>query len=151
VFSSYYLDLLRGREAKAFASNLWCKLTFVSAMAAEALPEEVFVEAVEDKHYSKVSHPSKKGTYVWKFLLHGCPCSEPWSLKDYINAHWSRDDATNLQITVAEPAGPKRLPTSKHAEAEELMKLCDRDSGNFPRRWMKYKKQKLESKRAEVC
>jgi hypothetical protein len=124
--------------------------TFVEAMAADGFPGQVFVEAVEDKHYSKVPHPSKKGTYVWKCLLHGCPRSKPWSLKQHINNHWTRDHETNLRITVADPAGPKQNATSRTAENEELMKLCDRDSGNFPRRWMKIKKLKLESKRAEV-
>lgn len=123
-----------------------CKV--FSSMAEEAVG---FIEAIEDRHYSKVRHFGKTGHYNFKCLLHGCPRSKPWSLRVHINTHWTRDHpGCNLQITANDAPGPKKNKNSWIAEKEELVHNCRTQSGYFPKRWMKYKREKLASKRAEV-
>jgi hypothetical protein len=113
--------------------------------------EPTFQEAVEDEHFAKVRHHTQKGKFIWKCLLHGCPRGKPYSLKDYLNNHWARDHpGCNLRLTVAGTPGPRPKLDSRTARIEELVKLCDKQSGFFPARWLKYKERKLASKIAEV-
>jgi hypothetical protein len=98
-----------------------------------------------------VPHMTKRGHYNYKCLLHGCPRSKPYSLKVHINNHWSRDHPDSyLRVSAHDRPGPKKSENSRVAEKEELVDLCMTQSGYFPKRWMKFKRDKLKSKRAEV-
>jgi hypothetical protein len=113
---------------------------------------EAPLEAVPERHYTKVKHATQVGRWNWKCLLPGCPRSKPYTLKELINKHWERDHPEcRLRITAMERPGPKPASGSgRMLKKSDLIRLCKQQSGFFPKRWKDWKQQKLGEKRREV-